>query len=280
MLFLRVTATNDSDSQERVISRLIGPNYPDAGTVISTRCDQDTLVTVIANGAGGWTEDRTPTAKECTPPEPPSCNVLPNIAGEARVSETITFLKGEWTGAFVTYVAATIIDGTETAVNPANPVTLQLLAPHLGKTITYKVTGSNAWGEVTEISAAFGPIQEAYPVEGTVVGTSCQGYDLFDNVADGQGGFTYRLNARYSEQCGYKGPPMNITLPKVTGELKVGSTVSADAGSWTGLPALSYKWLSNDVEIDGETSDTLKLGVDEIGTMIKVMVTARKDASV
>jgi 5'-nucleotidase len=71
---------------------------------------------------------------------------------------------------------------------------------------------------------------------------------------------------------------VNDTKPVITGTAKVGSQLSASAGTWTPTPgSVSYQWSAAGVEIGGATSATYTLTAAEAGKTITVAVTAKAD---
>jgi hypothetical protein len=78
-------------------------------------------------------------------------------------------------------------------------------------------------------------------------------------------------------------PPRNTTLPAVSGQARVGRTLTASTGTWTGsLPmSFSYAWLrctspalSSCAPIAGATSSTYTLSTPDQRSRIRVRVTA------
>ncbi|HWJ82787.1 MAG TPA: ExeM/NucH family extracellular endonuclease [Nocardioides sp.] len=68
---------------------------------------------------------------------------------------------------------------------------------------------------------------------------------------------------------------VNATPPTVSGTAAVGSTLTADPGTWTPTPgAVAYQWLVDGTEVAGATDDTYLVGPDDIGAVIAVRVTA------
>ncbi|MBV9830961.1 MAG: CHAP domain-containing protein [Marmoricola sp.] len=64
-------------------------------------------------------------------------------------------------------------------------------------------------------------------------------------------------------------------VPKVTGTAKVGSVLTASAGTWTPAPTtLGYQWLANGVAISGATGTTFTPTATQIGKQLTVRVTA------
>lgn len=79
------------------------------------------------------------------------------------------------------------------------------------------------------------------------------------------------------------GRPVNTSTPQVRGSLVVGSTVTADPGTWTGKAPISfsYRWLrcdsqgGNCASIGGATARTYRLTSADAGHKIRFNVTAR-----
>lgn len=72
-------------------------------------------------------------------------------------------------------------------------------------------------------------------------------------------------------------PLLNTKAPAITGAAKVGSTLTASAGTWsqTGT-TLAYQWLQNGVAIAGATRSTLTPVLAHQGKRLSVRVTAAK----
>lgn len=70
---------------------------------------------------------------------------------------------------------------------------------------------------------------------------------------------------------------LNSAAPKITGTAKVGSSLTASAGSWTVTGATyAYQWLADGATLSGATSSTLALTNALKGKKISVRVTASK----
>lgn len=69
--------------------------------------------------------------------------------------------------------------------------------------------------------------------------------------------------------------PANTVLPSITGTAKVGQTLTAANGTWTGreAPSFRYQWKAGGVDISGATSKTYVPVAGDIGKTITVTVT-------
>lgn len=66
------------------------------------------------------------------------------------------------------------------------------------------------------------------------------------------------------------------STPKVTGKAKVGSKLTAKAGTWAGGATLSYQWLRGSEAIAGATKTTYKVQAADGGSKLSVRVTGTK----
>ena len=69
--------------------------------------------------------------------------------------------------------------------------------------------------------------------------------------------------------------PVNTVAPAISGTAKVGETLTATDGTWTGTPTpeLTRQWLADDEPIEGATEATFDLTEDEEGKVITIEVT-------
>lgn len=70
--------------------------------------------------------------------------------------------------------------------------------------------------------------------------------------------------------------PTNSVAPAITGTAKVGETLTASTGTWTGAPApdYTYTWAANSVVIEGEAGSTYVPVTGDLTKTITVTVTA------
>jgi len=173
----------------------------------------------------------------------PKNTVAPTISGTPQVGQTLTATPGTWTGspASFTYQWQRCDPaGANCADIPAaTGPTYVLTDSDVGSTIRVVVSAQNALGTATATSAP------------TVVVSAL-------------------------------GAPTNTSLPTISGAPQVGQTLTAGTGSWTGNPtSFSFQWQrcnasgTSCVDISGATAGTYVLGSADLGSTVRVAVTAR-----
>jgi fibronectin type 3 domain-containing protein len=98
-------------------------------------------------------------------------------------------------------------------------------------------------------------------------------------LGDDQAGKTYDL---LFDDVLVEAPPSNTALPTVTGTARDGETVTADPGTWSAIGSVqyAYQWRRCDAagascaDIPGATQKTYVLGPGDVGTTVRVSVTA------
>ena len=84
------------------------------------------------------------------------------------------------------------------------------------------------------------------------------------------------LTATTSQLLVVEGSLIKSPIPKITGTVKLGSTLSASSGSWDSGTALTYQWLRNGSPITGAVAKTYKLNSADLNSLISVQVTGKK----
>lgn len=71
-------------------------------------------------------------------------------------------------------------------------------------------------------------------------------------------------------------PPRALSAPTITGTATIGEVLTATLGSWSGTLPMSYayQWLRDDEEVEGATSDSYLVSVDDYGGRLRVRITA------
>jgi hypothetical protein len=200
-------------------------------------------VTVTASNTAG-SASSTSEATAVVTALAPSNTAAPAISGEAKEGQTLTASTGTWIGTpplDYTYQWQRCSEGGEECSNIAGETGATYLVGHadVGATLRVVVTAANAGGSASADSAPTAVVQ---PVT----------------------------------------PPSNTALPVISGEAVDGATLSASTGSWAGTPPLTYtyQWQSCDehgeecADVAGATSASYVLGHGDIGTTLRVLVSA------
>jgi hypothetical protein len=177
----------------------------------------------------------------------PADTAPPSISGEPVAGLTLRSSTGTWQGSPpLTYSyqwqSCDAGDSECTDIEGATSRSYTLANTDTGRTVRVFVTASNAAGSVTEGSAASSVISPATP-------------------------------------------PSNTVQPSIAGTAREGQTLLANPGSWEGTsPAFTYQWQSCNPQgtecqdIEGETGETYGLAAGDLGSTVRVIVTATNAA--
>lgn len=172
----------------------------------------------------------------------------PTITGTAKVGQTLTASDGTWSNSPTSYAYQWLRcnGGGNSCVNVSNGTqkTYTLVGADAGNTMRVKVTATNADGSASAQS------NQTAPVEATTSAAA----------------------------------PKNTTAPTITGTPKVGQTLTASDGSWSGNPTgYTYAWQRCDADIAtcanvvGATGKTYGVRIADLGYRLRVSVTAKSD---
>ena len=170
----------------------------------------------------------------------------PTISGTAKVGQTLTAGDGTWSNTPTSYAYQWLRcnGGGNSCVNVANGTqkTYTLVGVDSGNTMRVRVTATNA-----------------------------------DGSASAQSDQTAAVEPATSSAA-----PKNTSAPTISGTPKVGQTLTADNGSWTGSPTTyTYAWQRCDADIAscanvvGATGKTYGVRIDDLGYRLRVSVTAK-----
>jgi hypothetical protein len=190
----------------------------------------------------------TATGLAATAAAPPVNTSPPTISGTAQVGQTLTAGNGIWsnTPTSFAYQWLRCNGGGNSCDSVANGTqqTYTLVAADVGSTMRVRVTATNADGS----------------------------------------------NAAQSEQTAVVAPvtssaaPKNTAPPTIAGTAKVGQTLTANEGTWSGNPtAFAFQWQRCDADVVvcssvvGATAKTYLVRLADLGYRLRVRVTARND---
>jgi hypothetical protein len=201
------------------------------------------LVQVTASNGGGANEaDSAPT--EVVLPAVPALVTGPSISGDATVGSTLTADPGSWS-------------------DPAATFTYAWLRCH-----------GNGSGSCSTINGADGTTY--------VLTADDAGFNIAVAVTATNAGGSATADSNLVGPVAPQAPPVDITAPSVSGDATVGSTLTADPGSWSDPAAtFTYAWLrchgngsGSCSTINGADASTYTLTDDDLGSSIRVEVTA------
>lgn len=169
----------------------------------------------------------------------------PTVTGTARVGEALIARRGTWDNNPTTYTYRWLRCnqlGNSCVLLASDGPTYRLGEADVGKTLRVRVRASNADGSAT-------------------------------------------ARSEQSDVVVANAPPLtNTSRPTVTGDARVGQELSADEGSWSGNPAsFAFQWQRCDIDtllcadVVGATGRSYGVRVGDVGTRIRVQVTARTD---
>ena len=205
------------------------------------------VVVTARNSSGSGTANSATTAVVQPPPAPPLNTSLPTISGTAQDGQTLTAGAGAWTGAQpISYTykwqRCASSGANCSPITGATTATYTAVSADVGGTLAVLVTASNAGGKV---SASSSPTAVVQPIPASVQ-----------------------------------------SAPTVTGLAQVGQTLTATSGTWKGTTPITYgyAWQSCDATgancgpIAGSTASTYAVAAGDVGTTIRVLVTATNPA--
>jgi len=196
-------------------------------------------------GVAGLVVAASASAVTATSAVAPSNASAPTIGGQASAGSTVTANPGTWRG--------------------SAPITFQY---------QWRICGANG-GACRDIGGA---TSQTYAIRNADVGNTLRVHVIASN-GDGSSGATSLPTERIAQAAD---APRNTSPPTISGDVSAGSTITADAGSWSGAQPMTfqYQWricgANGDAcrDIKGATAPTYKVGNDDIGNTIRVEVAA------
>jgi predicted actin-binding protein len=172
----------------------------------------------------------------------PGNTTAPAVTGTAKVGSTLTVSNGSWSGSPTSY--------------------------------TYQWQRCTSTTSCTDITGA---TQQTYVVRNADAGKTLRAVVTASN-ADGSS----TANSNMTTTVASSGGPVNTVRPSISGDAVVGSTLTADTGTWSGSPtSYSYQWLQCDqfgsgcVPVTGATGKTYGVRMADVDGTLRVDVTAK-----
>jgi hypothetical protein len=172
----------------------------------------------------------------------PTNTAAPQVSGTAKVGQTLTVSNGTWTNAPTRY--------------------------------TYQWQRCTSATACTDIANAVG---QTYVVRNADAGFRLRAQVTAYN-ADGQA----TASSNLTDLVPATGVPVSTVQPSVSGDAVVGSTLTANVGSWRNGPtSYAYQWLQCDrfggscIEVPGATGKTYGIRLSDVYGRLRVEVTAK-----
>ena len=211
-------------------------------TLVLTHADAGSAIRVLvtATNAGGSASASSAATETVIPAGPPANVSPPTISGTVQDGQLLSATTGSWSGSPTSYAYAwQRCDASGSGCAPlsgADEATYELDEDDIGSTMRVLVTATNAGGSAGAVSAATAPVLPAAPT--------------------------------------------NTALPVVSGDAREGQTLQASPGEWTGTPTTARQWErcnqagGSCVALPGDTGDSHLLTTADVGSRLKVVVTA------
>jgi uncharacterized repeat protein (TIGR01451 family) len=214
-----------------------------------TLVNADLGATIVVQETASNSQGSTPASSAATaaivlPPAPPANTTLPTISGTTTVGQTLTAAAGAWSGV------------------PAPTLTHQWLRCDTGGGNCVAIAGSVA--STYQLASA----DQSHTIRVAVTGTNASGN-----------------SSASSAQTAIVAPapalPSEISAPSVAGISKLGEILTAQPGTWQGIPTptITIQWqrCATDTTceyIAGQSGNSYTLTATDVGATIRIVVTA------
>ena len=171
----------------------------------------------------------------------PGNTTAPAVTGTAKVGSTLTVSNGSWSNTPTGY--------------------------------GYQWQRCASTTSCTDIAGETGHTYTVRPIDG---GKRLRAVVTASN-ADGSS----TANSNMTDIVAATGQPTNTVRPSLSGDAVVGSTLTANAGTWTGSPTFTYQWWQCDlfggscVQVVGATGKTYGVRMADVNGTLRVAVTAK-----
>lgn len=183
-----------------------------------------------------------------------------------------------------------VVTGTAPGHNPASARSaLVTIAPGIINAPTPKISGSAAVGSTLKaVLGTWGPadsIAYSWKRNGAgISGATSSSYKLTTadlgkkitlTVVVKRSGYT-TVTRTSPATATVTNPFTKASTPTISGTARSGLVLTANGGTWSPTPTLTYQWNRNGVAVAGKTSKTYTLTSADVGTRITVTVTAKR----
>ncbi len=248
------------------------------------------VTVTAANSSGSTSATSAQTGTVTGTLSPPTNTDLPAISGTAQQGEDLTATTGAWSGSPTSFAyqwrRCDASGNSCSNIGGATAASYLLLPPDVGGTLRIRVTATNGGGGTVATSAAT-PI--VLPSGGSGGGGSGGGGSGGGSGGGGGGGGGTGGGGSSTGGGTAVTPalvaPASLTAPSISGVARVGQTVTASAGTWSGSPAVvTLQWARCDAlgaacsPIDGATADSYTAADADAGHTLRVVATASNAA--
>ncbi len=249
------------------------------------------LVAIVTatNGEGSAAKATAPSANIV--PVGPKKKKAPTISGTTKDGQMVSAATGTWRGTgplSFAYQWESCRGKACTSITGATGQSYRAGTPDLSKKLRVIVTASNVAGSGTATSKPSAVVTAGAPVN--VAAPSVAGLPIVEQTLTAEPG-TWAGTGPFTATSPPSNLisallPSNLELPSITGLLGDGGLLSVLTGAWSGSEPLSFSYLwelcdsagQNCKEISGALAPTLGLIAGDIGSTLRVIVTATNSA--
>jgi len=196
--------------------------------------------------------------------------VLPATVAGKKLSVRITGSAASYTTTAVTSTATTVAAATLSGPVPTLAGTAKVGATLTAKPGTWKPAATLSYQWYAGGVAIKGATGKALAPAAAQVGKA-----LTVKVTGKKTGYTTVVKTSRASAAVAAGTFAAAPVPKVTGTAKVGSVLTAKAGSWKPKATVSFQWYAGTTKIAGATKSTYRIAAALRGKTLTVVVTGR-----
>ena len=194
----------------------------------------------------------------------------PSVSGNPTVGKILSVVAGEWKPTPVRLTYQWLRDGS--AISGATKSTYSLVAADVGKKVSVRVAGVKAgYMTVSQTSAQTAVVAAAPKPAPTPAPTPTPSLTPRPTPSPSSSPTPTPSPSPSGKEFAA------VSVPKITGSVKVGKRLTADPGAWgPGEVALSYQWYRSGAKIEGAVKAVYTLKAADKGKKITVKATGTK----